>query len=265
MRLLGRPRGQPLGGAGDSAPSWPGGPPRAAAPFAWRAVLTSCRAVAAALGLRLVVEGRENLPAGPSLIAAAPHRTWLDPFALLFALPIEPRVYFLGDGEAIYRDAVRTFFVRRLGGVVPIWRGSRGIEMHVEAARQLLSAGARFALFPERGPAVPLEQARPLAAGIGYLALRTGAPIVPAVIGGTYELYLGRRVAVRFLHPLEAQRAPGSIGAPPLGSREERVAAHELVDRLALTMAPHVTELFRATEPPARFNKRWRWLTTAFH
>ena len=86
-------------------------------------------------------------------VAAAPHRTWLDPIVLSFALPIEPRVYFLGAGEAIYRDPVRAFFIRRIGGVVPIWRGSRGIDSHVEATRQILHSGARLALFPERGAA----------------------------------------------------------------------------------------------------------------
>jgi len=219
----------------------------------------------AALGLHLVVEGLEHVPRGPCLIAAAPHRTWLDPFVLLFALPVEPRLHFLGDGEAIYRDAVRAFFVRRLGGVVPIWKGGRGIESHVEAARAILAAGAPLALFPERGPAVPLERARPFAAGIGYLALRTGARVAPAVIGGTHELYLRRRVVIRFLAPVDPPGAPGSGEAFPAGSQEERAAAHALVSALEKAIAPHVGELLRATEPPPTFTKRWRWLTTAFH
>lgn len=237
---------------------WAGGPPRPAAPLAWRLVLGLLRASAAILGLRLRVDGREHLPPGPCLVAAAPHRTWLDPFVLLFALPVEPRVHFLGDGEAIYRDAFRSFFIRRLGGVVPIWKGSRGIDAHVDAVREILRSGARLALFPERGPSVPVERARPFAAGIGYLALRTGAPVVPAVIGGTHELYLGRRIAVRFLPPISA-------AAQERAAADERAAAHALAQELGEAMAPHVAELFHATEPPAGFRKRWQWLTTAFH
>ncbi len=216
-------------------------------------------AIAALFGLDLEVQGVGNLPLGPCIVAGAPHRTWLDPIVLAFALPIEPRIYFLGDGEAIYRDAVRAFFIRRIGGVIPIWHGGRGIDSYVEATRRILQSGARLALFPERGPAVPVERARPFAAGVGYLATRTGSLVVPAVIGGTHELYLRRRVIVRFLEPL----APPGSYLP--GSLEEREAAHAFVEQIERRVAPDVTELFRATEPPPGFQKHWRWLTTAFH
>jgi 1-acyl-sn-glycerol-3-phosphate acyltransferase len=217
------------------------------------------RLVAASLGLDLRVEGLAEVPDGPCIIAAAPHRTWLDPFVLSFALPVEPRIYFLGDGEAMYRDPVRAFFVRRIGGVVPIWRGEFGFASHVAATRRIVAAGARLALFPERGPAVPVERARPFAAGVGYIAARSGAVVVPAVIGGTHELYLRRRVMIRFLAPM----------SPPTGLAEgtpvEHDAVHAFVADLERAMAPHVTELFERSEPPQGFRKRWRWLTGAFH
>jgi 1-acyl-sn-glycerol-3-phosphate acyltransferase len=241
-----------------AARTWAGGPPRPTAPLEWRVLLRGFRKVAAVLGLELDVEGVANIPAGPCIVAAVPHRTWLDPIVLSFAMPIEPRVYFLGDGEAIYRDPIRAFFIRRTGGVVPIWRGSRGIDSHIEATRKILGSGARLALFPERGPAVPVERARPLAAGVGYLAARTGSPVVPAVIGGTHELYLRRRVAVRFLEPFAAP----AVGLP--GSAEERTTVHAFVRQLELRIAPDVSELWRLTEPPPGSRKHWRWLTTAF-
>jgi 1-acyl-sn-glycerol-3-phosphate acyltransferase len=216
------------------------------------------RVLATTLGMRLRVEGLEHVPSsGGYIVAAAPHRTWLDPFVLLFALPVEPRIYFLGDGEAMYRDPLRALFVRRLGGVVPIWRASRGIEGHVAAISEVLAAGAVVALFPERGPAVPVERARPFAAGVGYLALRTGAPVVPAAIGGTHELYLRRGVVVRFLSP----------ALPPYPAHDghaERALAHAFRDGLYAVIAPHVGPLLRMVEPHSGFKKRWRWLTNAF-
>jgi 1-acyl-sn-glycerol-3-phosphate acyltransferase len=235
-----------------------GGPPRREAPVLWKALLRTFRVTGAVLGLDLRVEGSENVPPGPLIVAAAPHRTWLDPFVLSFALPVEPRIYFLGDGEAMYRDPIRSWFVRRIGGVVPIWRGEFGFASHVAATRLILGAGARLALFPERGPAVPVERARPLAAGVGYIAARTGSVVVPAVIGGTHELYLRRRVQIRFLPPMRGPEGHAE------GSPEERRSVHEFVARLEATLAPHVEELFRATEPPSTFRKSWRWLTTAF-
>jgi 1-acyl-sn-glycerol-3-phosphate acyltransferase len=149
--------------------------------------------------------------------------------------------------------------VRRIGGVVPIWRGEFGFASHVAATRAILGTGARLALFPERGPAVPVERARPFAAGVGYIAARTGGVVVPAVIGGTHELYLRRRVLIRFLRPM----------SPPTGLAEgtpgEHDAVHAFVSDLERAMAPHVAELFQRSEPPLTFRKRWRWLTAAFH
>ena len=47
-------------------------------------------------------------------------------------------------------------------------------------------------------------EARPLAPGIGYFGLRSGAPIVPLVFGGTHELYRGRRIQMRVLPAVRA-------------------------------------------------------------
>ena len=59
----------------------------------------------------------------------------------------------------------------------------------------------------------------------------------------------------------EARGFFGDCAAP--GSTEERIAVHAFVQGLERRMAPHVSELQRATEPPPGFRKHWRWLTTA--
>ena len=91
--------------------------------------------------------------------------------------------------------AWRRWVFRRVGGVIPIWPGGgrEAIETHLAAATAALDAGAVLCLFPERGPATPPGTARPLGLGVAYFALRTGAPIVPIVLGGTHDLYRGRR------------------------------------------------------------------------
>jgi 1-acyl-sn-glycerol-3-phosphate acyltransferase len=92
--------------------------------------------------------------------------------------------------------------------------------------------------------------------GIGYLAIRTGMPVVPLAIGGNDELYRGRRLIVRALPPIEP---PSGFGE---GSREEREAAHrfaaEVQERSAEAVAAlHArVELTSLDEP-----KRWRWLS----
>ena len=116
-------------------------------------------------------------------------------------LPVEPRLVFFGDGRAIFRSRWRRWVFRRIGGVIPIWPGGAraAIESHLAAAAAALDAGAVLCLFPETGPATPPGTARPLGLGVAYFALRTGAPIVPIVLGGTHELYRGRRFRMAVL------------------------------------------------------------------
>jgi 1-acyl-sn-glycerol-3-phosphate acyltransferase len=224
-----------------------------------------------------VLEGAEHLPrmndgrpAGGWIAAGIPHRTWIEPFVLVLLLPLEPRPTFLGDGRAIFRSPLRRLVFRVLGGVVPIWPGGRrdAFEAHVEAAESVIRAGAVFALFPEIGPPVPVGVARPLGAGLGYFALRTGVPIVPLVLGGTHEIYRGRRIVMRVLPPVGARQLAG-IGPgdelPAVGTPAERDAAHRIVSAVHASTASSVAEAHAAAEPPHGMRKRWRWLTGLFH
>ena len=242
----------------------------------YRFLLWLARGVVRLLRWQLTLEGAEHLPrnadgnpAGGWIAAGLPHRTWIDPFVLLLLLPIEPRLMFLGDGKAIFRSAVRRWVIKRVGGVVPIWKGSgtKAFETHVEAARSVVDAGAVFSLFPEVGPPVPVDQARPLSPGIAYFSLRTGAPIVPLVLGGTHELFLGRRIVLRVLPPVSVQElAGGSAGspAPAPDSAEEREMTHRATERLHALTAPAVTETHLAVEPLPGARRPMRWLTHAF-
>lgn len=270
--------GDPVGGARRPAAS--GGLLGAPSPRAstlYRALLVLCRSIARLLDLHFELEGgdhlprtREGRPAGGWIAAGLPHRTWMDPFVLALLLPVEPRLVFFGDGRAIFRSRFRRWVFGRIGGVIPIWPGGgrEAFDAHVQAAVATLRAGAVFALMPEVGPPVPLDQARPLAAGLGYFALRSGAPIVPLILGGADELHRGRRIVLRVLEPVgaaELTALPPGVPLPGPGSAFERRAAHALVAALHERTAPDVAELHRLTRPVPSARKRWRWLTTLFH
>lgn len=240
----------------------------------FRFAIGLCRVVAFACGLRLELRGAENLPrdargrpAGGWMAVPVPHRRWIDPFLLLLLLPIEPRLAFFADGRVLFRSRLRRLLFRLLGGMVPVWPrgGAKAFGAHIEAAARVLQAGAVFVIFPEAGPASPPDRARTIEPGFGYLAMRTGAPLVPMVIGGTGELYRGRRLVVRVLPPTTPQELAGRPAASPLpdpGSSEERTDARRIATAFTAMMAPPVADLHAEIErASAHDRKRWRWLT----
>jgi len=234
------------------------------------------RVLAAALGFRLVLEGAEHLPrdsagrpAGGWILAGMPHRTWVDPFPPWILLPAEPRLAFFVDAQMMARSGFRRFLIERLGGVVPIpsGRDPKVVEAHLAAAAEILRAGAIFMLFPETGPPSELGHIRRLGGGIGYFALRNRAPIVPVIFGGNDELYIGRRLTMRVLPPLDPVALAGlQAGAdqPAPGSSAERAAAHRIVDGLAAAVARDVAAVHEESVAPPGTRKRARFLTTLF-
>ena len=221
------------------------------------------------VGLEHLPRDARGRPVGGWIAAGLPHRTWVDPFVVFDALPAAPRVVFFGDGPAIFRSAWRRWLVRRVGGVIPIWPGGgrAAVDAHLAGVRTALDAGSVVCLFPEAGPATPPGTARPLGLGIAYFALRTGRPIVPMVLGGTHELYRGRRFRLVVLPSVTARDLAGiapDAAVPEAWSPDERAAAHRIVERLhALTAGP-VAAAHTATITPPGTRRRWRWLQTAW-
>jgi 1-acyl-sn-glycerol-3-phosphate acyltransferase len=228
-------------------------------------------------GFRTEVRGRANLPrdaagrpAGGWIAAGLPHRTWVDPFVLVDALPVEPRLVFFGDGPAIFRSAWRRWLVRRVGGVIPIWPGGdrTAIEAYLAAATDALSAGAVLCLFPETGPPTPPGTARPFGSGLAYFAIRTGAPIVPLVLGGTEDLYRGRRFRLEILAPVTWQElagVPADAAVPAPWSSAERRVGRLVTLALQERTSEAVVAAHQATIAPPGTKRRWSWLTTAWH
>ena len=184
-------------------------------------------------------------------------------------LPAEPRLVFFGDARTMARSPLRRWIVRRVGGILPIpsHGGPRSFATHVAAAGAVIEAGEVFCLFPESGLPAPVPPARPIAAGLGYIGLRTGAPIVPVVIGGNHELFLGRRIVVRMLAPLDARSLAGlapEAPPPPPGSREERAAAHRLAEAFHAITADALATAHLDAEPAPGTRKRGLRLTTLF-
>jgi 1-acyl-sn-glycerol-3-phosphate acyltransferase len=246
---------------------WLGRPPEASAGVLVRLAALLARFVLfGVFRFRVEVQGRDLLPRrGGYIVVAAAHRGWLDPFVVLAALPLEPRVWFLGSGPSAFGPRWREALVHRLGGLLPVWRGGVGIDKHVTAARAVLANGGVFAQMPEGTVSGPTGRIGPFRSGAALIALRTGAPIVLLAMAGTEELYVGRRLSARILSPTDAAEllGPDWDGSPaPEGSRQELDLARRLTDRFAERLGPVVLALHPATVDPPDHPRRLReWLT----
>lgn len=254
------------------------GDPSPEASVVYRAALIVVRCIGRGIfGFRTEVRGAPNLPrdgagrpAGGWILAGMPHRTWVDPFVVADNVPVQPRLVFFGDGQAIFRSRWRRWLFHRIGGVIPIWPGERrnAIDVYLASAAAALEAGAVLCLFPETGRATEPGTARRFGLGLAYFALRTGAPIVPVILGGTHDLYRGRRFRLDVLPAVTARDLAGlSADAPPPvpWSSAERAAAHRITMALHELTAGPVLAAHRATEPLPGAKRHWRWLTTAWH
>lgn len=197
----------------------------------YRFVVAASRLLFAALGLRIEVYGRENIPTTGPAVLAANHTSFLD-FQIV-ALPAVQRgrlVRFLGK-ESVFRS--------RLGGI--LMRGMRHIPVDraygAMAARQVLEAlkgGDVVAIYPEAtiGRSFFVKDREHLRRGAAYLALSTGAPLVPVVHFGIHRVWTterrwslrrGRAVSIMVGKPLTPR--PGEDADALTTRLHERLAA----------------------------------------
>lgn len=244
---------------------WLKRPPSRRAPLLYRILLGLGELFLFGLcGIRVETAGRNQLPRGGYIVAAALHRGWIDPLVVLRALPREPRVWFMGSAASAFDRRWKEMLLRRTGGLLPVWRGG-GIDVHVQAARAVAEQGAVLCLFMEGAIVGPPDRVWPgVRSGTGLLALRTDMPIVPIALVGSDRLYRGRRIACRILAPTSARElAADQWPALPVepNTREELRLARLITQRIAARIDAALPELSASVGDPSGTRHRWTWLT----
>jgi 1-acyl-sn-glycerol-3-phosphate acyltransferase len=128
---------------------------------------------------RLETKGLENVPQGGPLLVAFNHLAHLDAALVLPFLPQPVEGIAL---ENLYHVPI-TGQLLRLYGTIPVHRDQFDRDV-IRRALQVLAEGKILALAPEARMSLTgaLERARQ---GAAYLALRSGAPVLPVAITGT--------------------------------------------------------------------------------
>ncbi len=153
---------------------------------------------------RLRVSGAEHIPPGGPVIVTPNHKSFMDAFFV--GLGTKRHVRYMAKIELFKGPAA--WLLPRLGAF-PVRRGEADAEA-VETARAILGQGGLVVVFPEGTRVDEPDALGSPHHGAGRLAFETGAPIVPAAIAGTSQLWLGpipkpRRVQVSFLEPVRVE------------------------------------------------------------
>jgi 1-acyl-sn-glycerol-3-phosphate acyltransferase len=161
------------------------------------------RAIFWASGCRAEVEGVENLRAGEAQVVVANHVSWFDVFAL--ASILEVPYHFVAKKE-----------LERIPLFGPAWKAAghisidrsdreRAIASLRAAGAQIRREGSAVVIFPE-GTRSRSGRLQTFKKGAFQLARESGAPVVPAVVTGSFEIMppgswriRPRTVHIRFL------------------------------------------------------------------
>ena len=166
------------------------------------------------------IDGLENLPEG-GFVLAPNHVSNLDPWPLGMPLWPKRQLNWMAKSE-LYKPVIGTLI--SWGGAFPVRRGERD-EAAIETAVERVKDGEVVVIFPEgtrqEKGLIKRHEARPRT-GAARVALRAGAPLVPAAIGGTDRLLRLGPLSVAYGPPVNLAGLEG----------DEREAAREATTRL---------------------------------
>jgi 1-acyl-sn-glycerol-3-phosphate acyltransferase len=189
---------------------------------------------------RTRIHGRENVPADGAVIFAANHLSYLDGPVMVGAAPRRMHVL-------VKQEMFKGFLgkVLQYSGQIPVDR--TGDRAALADAKALLSEGRCVGILPEgtRGAGDAAE----VSSGVAWLALNTGAPVVPVAV-------LGTRISGEHR---DAIPRPGRIfhvafGAPEaycrLPSVSGRVSMDTAAEDIRRQLAGHVRDSVALTGQP---------------
>lgn len=179
------------------------------------------------LRFRPRVSGRAHVPAAGPVLLASNHLSGLDTILIPSFSP--RKVQFLAKAS-LFESRIGGWFFRQIGAIPVHREASSAAQSALDAGREVLAAGNVFAVFPEgsRSRDGRLYRGR---GGAAWLALETGAAVVPVGLVGTNRALrnpeTGRpdRVEVRFGAPVPLDDLAGLPAGRARREATERIMA----------------------------------------
>jgi 1-acyl-sn-glycerol-3-phosphate acyltransferase len=202
----------------------------------WRIGFPIVRALAAFLA-PWKLEGGERIPKAGGYILVANHVNWKDPPWIEFA--VGHAIRFMGKRELFSVPVIG--FVLRAIGAFPVRRGEVD-RAALQMAENVLVAGQPLGFFPEghRSESGALIRGR---SGVGHIALRSNAPVVPLAVIGTRRARLGafwrRDIVLRVGEPFRASE---------LGVTDPQAVTEAIMRRLAALLPAEMQGAYPAQQ-----------------
>ena len=202
---------------------------------------------------RARVYGKRNVPRQGPVILASNHLSFIDSVVITLLAPrtvsfLAKDSYFTGRGVKGWLS--RAFF--RSIGAIPVTRGvGQAAQDALDSGLELLEQERAFAIYPEGTRSLDgrLYRGR---TGVAWLALKSGAPVVPVGLSGTNEVQppgaKGLRFAkitIRFGRPLKLARHGNADSG-----RARRHATDEVMAAIQRLTGQEMVNAYN--EPPAK-------------
>jgi cytidylate kinase len=173
---------------------------------------------------------RAAIPGGAYF--AANHASFLDP--PLVGTALEEPIHYLAR-NTLFKPPLFTWLLPRLN-TVPVDRDNAELSS-LRISMQLVKEGKKMVVFPE-GTRTPDGSLQPAQRGVGMLVAKTGVPVIPVRIFGSFEAFprnrkfprLDGKIHVVFGHPIrfsaEELAAKGKAGQQAISERVMQAIAN---------------------------------------
>jgi 1-acyl-sn-glycerol-3-phosphate acyltransferase len=204
--------------------------------------------------------GRENVPKSGPVIIASNHLSFIDSFVITLVAPRE--VSFLAKSSYFTGKGLRGWLSKAFFsgvGAIPVVRGAgQAAQDALQSGLEVLENGKAFSLYPEGTRSLDgrIYKGR---TGVAWLALTSGAPVIPVALTGTENLQpVGSnrlhlaKVTVQFGEPLDLS-PHGSADS----GRARRAATDEIMAAIQKMSGQEEAGIYNEP-PPANVSERVR-------
>jgi len=182
------------------------------------------------------VAGTENFPASGPFLIASNHASHFDPPLVGSHVPRQMRFF---ARKSLWNSKVFAWWLNQVE-TIPVERDSGDVGA-IKRVLQALKENRAVVLFPEgtRSPDGNLQTPK---AGVGLMACKTGVPVVPCRVYGSFAAFGKGQAIPQFGTPIDIVFGPPISAAeyddPSAGKARYELAAQRIMERIAALPKP---------------------------